>query len=245
MTNRITAAALSIAVAFVVAACSGGSSSSSSSSPSPAATAAESAVTAPSATPAAEDDLARSMLLTQADFPAGWIYEAPSAGDDPKQGAPAPLQHCFTDLPGQTGHAIGGAFSDADTAQLSISPTVYVFDNEAHAALGALAITMQAKCVADAVGAGIDVDATFALGATHTEPLAADAFGAAQAVRLVETEVYKDQQPPASDVLVFDIVIVVQGRVAYELDGFHLTTPIDQTLLKSAIDKAKAKIPPG
>jgi hypothetical protein len=42
---------------------------------------------------------------------------------------------------------------------------------------------------------------------------------------------------------VFDVVLVVSGRVLSEVDGFQRNSPIDQALLKRYVDKARAMIP--
>jgi hypothetical protein len=187
-----------------------------------------------------EDDFAASMLLTLDDFPAGWVHKP---GEPDTSNAPAPLAPCYDfELHGQTGEAVGGEFSDFNTTMLSINPSVYVFDSAEHAGLAADALIDQAQCLADAIGDGFDVDATFAFGPTETRPLDASAFGAVAAIRVFNTQVYKDAQPPHSDILVFDVVVIVDGRVLYRVEGFQRYLPIDQDLLKTYVDLARAKI---
>jgi len=183
------------------------------------------------------------MLLALKDFPPGWVHKAADPGDDPHASVPAPLERCVPPaFVGQTGRAVGGEFSDENTTLLSINPLVYVFDSEEHAQIAARAITSEAQCFADVIGNGLDLDRTFAFGETHTEPLSADFFGATAAIRSFNTQVYKSENPPHSDVLVFDIVILVNGRVLSEVDGFQRHSPIDQALLQRYVDKARAKV---
>jgi hypothetical protein len=190
----------------------------------------------------AENDFAESMLLTLGDFPLGWVHE-PDAGEDPLVSAPNPLEACIDkSFPGQTGSAIGGEFSDEDRTRLSINPSVYVFDSAANARSAAATIVSSVQCDADVIGDGLDVDERFAFGRTYTEPLVAEPFGATAAIRLLETQIYKNQQPPRSDVLVFDIVIIVDGRVLTEVDGFQRHSPIDQSLLQRYVHTAQEKI---
>lgn len=195
---------------------------------------------------ASEDDLAESLLLTPADFPPGWIHEPDQPGEDPQEPSPNPLEACLDDeYAGQTGSAIGGEFSDTNTTRLSINPSVYIFDTPASAQNAAQTIISNAQCIADVVGEGIEVNGSFALGKTYTEPLSAEAFGATRAIRLFETLISLDNDPPDSDVLVFDVVILVRERVLYEIDGFQRHSPIDQSLLMLYVDRARDKIPEG
>lgn len=181
------------------------------------------------------------MLLTLPDFPAGWVHQAAGPRDDLQASDPGPFTRCISSaFAGQTGRAVGGEFSDKDTTTLSINPSVYVFDNAADAQSAAQSIISEVQCFADVIGDGLDTGGTVKLGQTYTEPLQADAFGATAAIRSFDTQIYRDQQ--RSDVLVFDVVIVVRGRVLYDVDGFQRYSPIDQSLLKTYVDKARGKI---
>jgi hypothetical protein len=197
-----------------------------------------------SADPRAEDDLAESMLLTIEDFPPGWVHKPYDDSQDAQAPDPNPLEPCSDDsFAGQTGSAIGGEFSDENTTLLSVNPSVYVFESAESAQSAADTIVSNAQCFADVIGDGLDIDETFAFGRTYVEPLSAEAFGATAAIRLVETQIYKDERPPDSDVLVFDVVIVVEGRVLVEVDGFQRHSPIDQALLQLYLNMAREKIP--
>jgi hypothetical protein len=190
--------------------------------------------------PTAEDELARSMLLTLNDFPTGWVHKPDEAAQAP---GPAPLEACLVDTyPGQTGSAIGGEFSDENTTRLSINPSVYVFQDASSASAAADTILAIGECFAEAIGDGLNVDETFAFGPSWTEPLSADSFGATAAVRFFNTQIYKREQLADSDVLVFDVVLIVDGRILYEVDGFQRHSPIDQQLLRHYVEAARAKI---
>lgn len=182
------------------------------------------------------------MLITLEDFPAGWIHE-PEEPEETQERGPEPLEACLVDnYPGQTGSAIGGEFSDENTTRLSINPSVYVFQDDSSARNAADALLASVQCFSEAIGDGFNVDETFAFGPSWTEPLPSDGFDATAAIRVFNTQVYKQSGSAASDVLVFDVVIIVQGRVLYEVDGFQRHSPIDQQLLKRYVDAARMKI---
>jgi len=256
---RVSAAVLAFLVAFVVgtalAACGGSSASKPDAGgatvttqlQSPTAlTAAASAVDPTSARVTKDDALAESMLLAASDFPNGWVHEPTDSSYDPQApfpGAPDAMKKCFTGaFPGQTGRAIGGEWSNSRTTMLSINPSVYVFDNPEDAQRAAQQTMTNAQCMADSIGDGLDVDATFSYGKSYTTQLAANEFGATLAIRFFNTQVHKDQSPERSDVLVFDIVVTVRGRILYQVEGFQRYAPIDQALLGQYVRKAQAKI---
>ena len=231
--HSIVPTALLAITLSLAAGCGGGASSAGEASP----PGSESALSDPTA----EDAFAESLLLTSDDFPTGWVHLAYER--DPREAAPEPSRPCIENqFPGQTGSAIGGEFSDENTTLLSINPSVFVFDGAASAQAAAEAIMSNVQCYADRVGDGMDVNETFAVGKTYTEALEAEALGATAAIRLYETQIYKSANSSDSDVLVFDIVVVVDGHILYEVDGFQRYWPIDQNLLKHYVDKAREKI---
>jgi len=234
-----------VSIALIACGGDGYSASTTASSPTPSEQsdrAARDAGATPTAAPS-EDSLAASMLPTLADFPTGWVHRPASPDEDLAVAGPEPIRACFQpELTGLTGTAVGGEFSDSNTTRLSINPSVYVFNNETNAEQAVQTIAARAQCFADTIGDGLDVDESFAFGPTYTEALNAGDFGAKSAVRLFDTQIYKDQNPVRSDVLVFDIIIVAEGRVLYQLEGFQRHTAIDQALLKRYVDEAAARI---
>jgi hypothetical protein len=187
-----------------------------------------------------EGEFARSMLLTRSDFPDGWVHRAPVAEEQAEPEPGDPFHACDPEIPGQTGEAFGGEYSDENTTLLSINPTVHVFETEEHAEQAVDLIVGQARCFAEAIGEGMDVDDEFAFGPTTFEELSAEEFNATAAYRLAGTQIYKSLNE--TDALVFDSVLILDGRVVYELDGFQRHTPIDHELLRTYVEKARAKI---
>ncbi len=237
MTLRIAVLA-GIAIALVAAGCSGSASAPGLASPTSQAT--QSEPTAP-ADPTAENDFAESLLLTLADFPAGWVYE-PAEPEDSEPPSD-PFDACIEfEFDGQTGSALGGEFLTESTTRVSISPIVYVFENAADAHAAAETIVSSVQCLADLIGEGLDLDENFAMGRAYTEPLEPAAYEATAAIRLYETLIYKSEEPRDNDILVFDLVIIVDGRVLYEVSGFQRESPIDESLLKIYVDTAREKI---
>lgn len=233
-----TAALASIFITIIVAACGGGGDE----DLEPTATTAPSATATAAAPldPSAENAFAESLLLTLADFPAGWFHE-PAEPEDSEPPS-APFDACIDiEFDGQTGSAIGGEFLPESSARLRISPTVYVFEGAAAAQEAAETIVSSIQCFADLVGDGLDLDEDFAIERAYTEPLAPAAYEATAAIRLYETLIQKSEEP-RENILVFDLVIVVDGRVLYEIQGFQRESPIDESLLKLYVDKARVRI---
>lgn len=192
---------------------------------------------------AVDDGLAATMLLDASDFPEGWIHRPyDEKAIDEWRSNPAWAQ-CFNpSLPGETDRAFGGEYSDKNTTLLSINPAVYVFDSAAGAESGMKSLIDEYDCFAGVVGTGLDVDAGFAYGDTSVETLDADVYDATSAIRFMNTQIYKTQASPNSDVLVFDIIYLTEDRVVYEVTGFQRYAPIDQGLLSAYVEKARLKI---
>jgi len=184
------------------------------------------------------------MLLDGSDFPPDWIHLPydQDAIDEFRSGSA--WEHCYENstLPGETDRAYGGEYSDENSTLLSINPAVFVFDSEASAESGVDSLIDEYECFAQVVGAGLEVDEDFAFGEMRVETLPADVYDAKSAIRVTNTQIYKTQVPPDSDVLVFDVVYITDGRVVSELTGFQRHTPIDQDLLRTYIEKARLKI---
>jgi hypothetical protein len=184
------------------------------------------------------------MLLDRSDFPQDWVHRPwdQEALDEFRSGSA--WQHCYANstLPGETDRAYGGEYSNENTTLLSINPAVFVFDSEANAELGMDSLIKEFECFAGVVGDGLEVDEQFAFGETRVERLPADMYDATSAIRATSTQIYKTRVPPDSDVLVFDVVYITDGRVVSEVTGFQRHSPIDQELLREYVEKARLKI---
>jgi len=184
------------------------------------------------------------MLLALSDFPQGWIHRPwdQQAIDDFRSGSA--WEHCYEEatLPGETDRAYGGEYSDENTTRLSINPAVFVFDSGANAERGIDSLIGQFECFAQTIGNGLEVDEQFAFGETSVEALPEEMYDATSAIRLLNTQIYKTSEPAETDVLVFDVVYILDGRVVSEVTGFQRHMPIDQGLLSEHVEKASLKI---
>ena len=233
----VSTALLAIVLALAIA-CAGSAPSSDQASP-PASQPTQSESEHP-IDPTAENEFATSMLLTLADFPAGWFHEPDDSDEDEM---PNPLDVCFDDeFEGQTGSALGGEFSDANTSRLSINPSVYVFGSADDAQKAVESMLPSIKCMAVLIGDGLELNANVALGRMYYEPISTDVYEATAAIRIYQTLIIQTQERPDTEILVFDLVTIVDGRILYLVEGYQRQTPIDQSLLKLYVDKARAKI---
>ena len=200
----------------------------------------------PRAAPISDDRLAESMLLDSDDFPDDWVHLAYNQDDLDEAYADfgvGSLDACrMESFDGETGRALNGEFSDRNTTMLSINPRVIVFDTDEHARAAVADIVRVQRCEADAIGTGLDVDETFALGPATFESRPSEPFDAQSVIRTSTVQIYKTETPPNEDLLVFDVVHLVEGRVVYEVVGFQRHTPIDEELLRTYVEAARGKI---
>lgn len=191
-----------------------------------------------------EAGVAQTMLLALSDFPQGWVHRPwdQEAIDDFRSGSA--WEHCYEErtLSGETDRAYGGEYSDENTTLFSINPAVFVFDSNANAESAVDSLIAEFQCFAQVVGEGLEVDEQFAFGETRVEILPADMYEATSAIRVTNTQIYKTRMPADTDLLVFDVVYIADGRVVSEVTGFQRHTPIDRQLLSEYVEKARLKI---
>jgi hypothetical protein len=198
----------------------------------------------PSSDAGSDSGFARTMLLDRSDFPQNWVHSPWDQEAVDEFRSRSAWQHCYENstLPGETDRAYGGEYSNANTTLLSINPAVFVFDSEVKAESGMDSLIEESECFARVIGNGLDVDEQFAFGETRVETLPEEMYNATSAIRLTNTQIYKTSVPPHTDVLVFDVVYITDGRVVSEVTGFQRYLPIDQELLREFIEKARLKI---
>ena len=237
----------------VSASCSSSSSSSktvtsntpdASASNSPAASKSAAASTSPAAakTPTAaggkdETAFAKSMLLTAADFPAGYI-ETPSNRDAENN----PLQQACGQAAekGKTGRADGSDFSSSPDAA-SISETIIVFGKESDATAGINAIPALIDCAVQAVNAGKLNSNGVEFSGTTSEKIALDAPGDTSYAFVVRTTGNAPGQE-GDLVLVFTLVYARKGRIGYQITVTGSGEPLDPAEIATYAQKAAAKV---
>ena len=193
----------------------------------------------PSATldPNAEDDLARSLLLDVNDFPTGWA-ETPADEEDDN-----PFDECNGDPPrGRTGTAETGNFSSGGSEV--ISQDAGVFDSPANVNSTLDQIQERADCIVKVVNEGkLDDDE-----AEYTDAkfgsLSFPSFGdRTEALRLEFQVKAKGESGFGSEgTLYFDLIYVVEGRLAFFISAVDVFSPFDTAVLESTVRKAYEKL---
>lgn len=229
-----------------VAACGGSSSSSKTTTPStPAATggskspAASTSATAAATKPATQNEtaFAKSMLLTAADFPPGYV-ETPPAADDIEN----PLNKACGQASekGKTGKATSSDFSASADAP-SISEDVIVFAKDRDASAGLDAIPALIDCAVQAINDGKLNTGGVEFSNTTSKKISVAAPGDKSYAFEVTAVGKVTGQDGAVVNVVFTLVFARKGRVGYQITASG-TAPLDAAELSGYVEKAAAKI---
>ena len=230
----------------VIAACGGSSSNSKTATPgTPAGAsglkspAASKSATVAATDPAAQEEtaFAKSMLLTAADFPAGYI-ETPAAANEPEN----PLNKACGQASekGKTGKAASSDFSAAADAP-SISEEVIVFGKESDASAGLDAIPALIDCAVKAINDGKLNNGGVEFSNTASKKISIDAPGD-KSYAFEVTAAGKVTGRGGGDLsVVFSLVFGRKGRVGYQITVSG-TAALGAAELSGYAQKAAAKI---
>ena len=239
--RRIALLTATASLLLIVAACGGSSSSSKTATPaasggakSPAATSATAATPSPATD---ETAFAASMLLTAADFPAGY-GEIPATPDDTEN----PLTKACGEASekGKTGKATSSDFSASADAP-SISEDVLVFAKDGDAGAGLDAIPALIDCAVRAINDGKLDNAGVTFSNTASKKISIEAPGDKSYAFEVTAigKVTGQDTPPVT--LVFTLLFAREGRVGYQLTASGQTA-FDTAELAGYAKKAAAKV---
>ena len=183
-----------------------------------------------------EDELARSMLLTVADFPSGWS-EAP---DDEEE---SPFDKCKPGDPeGRTGRAETGDFSRG--GQPSVSEAVAIFETPEQVQSSLDRFSELGDCLTRVVDDGdLDTDEAEYSDATFGE-LSFRQFGDRTDAYRLKIHVKSKQGTGLGSEgdLFLDVVSVMNGRVGFSFNATDAFSPFDTEELEDIVSKAHAKV---
>jgi hypothetical protein len=228
--RALASAAAILAICCFVVSCGGGGTQPTASG----ATATSSSTSAPTDTPN-EDALAKSLLLTVNDFPAGWAEEA-------KSSSPSPLDKCKPSAEGERGKSESGDFSNGGSS--SVSETVGVYDTAGHVAASLDLVAALGDCITKAFNIGeLDTDKASYSDASFS-PLSFTTYGDRTVAYRFKFHVQvKGQTGIGSQGDAYlDVIYVLQGRVGFSVVATDVFSPFDTTQLQQTVTKASAKI---
>ena len=184
-----------------------------------------------------DDELARSMLLTVADFPPGW-GEVPS---DRREQSPA--DECDPgDAEGRTGRAETGEFSRGTEA--SVSETVAIFETPQQVEAAMARFSDVGDCVIGVVESGdLDTDEMDFQGASFG-PINFREFGDKTNVYRMQLSFTSTQGTGAGSAgdIFYDLVFVASGRTGFSVYAIDVETPFDPQELEEIVSKALARV---
>lgn len=187
--------------------------------------------------PHAEDDLARSLLLTVNDLPTGWSETPP---DDEEKN---PFDECDRGSPpGATGEAETNNFSRGGAA--AFSEDVVVFAAQADAVSSLDRIQGLADCLVALINDGkLDTDEAEFSDAKFGA-MSFPSFGdVTDAYRLEFHVKAKGQSGLGSEGTAYlDMVRVVEGRLGAAIKASDVFSPFDTAMLESTVTKAHQKL---
>ncbi|HTE85548.1 MAG TPA: hypothetical protein VK821_12525 [Dehalococcoidia bacterium] len=182
--------------------------------------------------PSSEDSLAASLLLTAADFPAGW------QGLPSSPGQTSVLQLCSVDVPGRTGLGRGTTFSP-DAGARAAAETVSVFDNQSDAAQSVSLLQGVLDCTVSALEGSIVSGARVTEASYEGESL--PGFGDRTRAYRLHLAMQSEQLTSTLDEYI-DFVYVIDGRVGFSIQASGLSVPFDTALLLSIVTQAGLKV---
>ncbi len=247
--RRLTLLAAVTSLLAICAACGGSSSSSNTATPratgdataakSPAAASSPAVSKTADATSSVNDEsaFAKSMLLTAADFPAGYV-ETPNTRDADNN----PLQDACGKAAekGKTGRADGSDFQQGANAA-SISETIIVFGKDSDASAGIDAIPALIECAVQAINDGKLDSNGVEFSGTTSKAIALDAPGdKSYAFEVQTTGTVPGQEGDLT--VVFTLVYARLGRIGYQLTATGGASPLDSAEFAAHVQKAAAKI---
>jgi hypothetical protein len=188
-----------------------------------------------SATPSPnEDALAKSLLLTATDFPAGWSEEPDSSGG-------SPLDKCNKDSTGQQGKADSGSFSNGGSS--SSSETVVVFDTAENIKASLQQLVDMSSCVTNSFNNGELDNSTTTYSGASFDPLTFPSFGdQSKAYRFRFHVRVTDETGSVEADGYIDVVYVIVGRIGFSVSGFDTEAPFDGAQLQGIVQAAEAKV---
>lgn len=191
--------------------------------------------------PVNEDALAKSVLLTVSDFPAGWA-------EKPSTNASSSVANQCNAAPsaGQTGYATTGDFSKGGTARVSEEIVVFATASDTSAALDRA--SQRPDCRVKLINEGKADDTEVALSGASLSPVSFPQIGDRTAAYRLEFHLKVKSQMPTlineADGYV-DFVFVLIGRVEISLGTIDVFSPFDTQQLQQLASVAVAKVQTG
>jgi hypothetical protein len=187
----------------------------------------------------AEDDLARSLLLTVNDFPTGWAEELGEEDDEDN-----PFDQCDPGPPpGRTGIAETGDFSKGGTEEVSQQVGVFDSAQDATAALDRYPST--GDCVVKLINDGKLDTSEWEFSQASFSRVSFPSYGTKSQAFRVEAHIkVKGESGLGSEGdFYIDLVLVARGRLAFFIRALDIFTPFSSSDLESIVSKAEEKIP--
>ncbi len=193
------------------------------------------ATATPTANPDAENDLAKTYLLTINDFPTGWAENPP---DDDEAESPTDKCDDFSELRGRSGRAFTGDFSRGGVAE--VSQGAALFPDDATAAAAMQQVSGRLDCLAKIINdGGLDEDDAEFSGA-KVGTISFPSHGDETMARRLTFEVAGDGMKAD---LFADLVIVRKGRILTAVYAVDALSPFSTNELVPLVEKAVAKLP--
>jgi hypothetical protein len=230
--------ALSALVA-AVAACGGSSSKDKTATPSAASDKSPAASQTPTADASTDETaFAKSMLLTAADFPSGWV-ETPNTTNDEENPLNTACGKATEE--GKTGRATSSDFA-ADANAPTISEVVLVFGKDDDASTAIDAVPALIDCAVQAINDGKLNNSGVEFSGTTSAKVTVDAPGDKTYAFQIKTTGTVTGQAGSEEALYFTLVYAKQGRVGYQLSVQGSGEPPDPAEDVAYAQKAAAKI---
>lgn len=236
---------------LVFAACGGSSSDDKTATPkaagdatatkSPAAASSPAAGTTPTAAADTANDetaFARSMLLSAADFPTGWV-ETPNTSND--QDNPLNAICGKAAEKGKTGRATSSDFA-ADENSASIGEVVIVFGKDDDAGTAIDQIPVLIDCAVTAFNDGKLNNPGVEFSGTTSKAITVDAPGDKSYAFQIQTTGRAIEQPDQEVTMYLTLVFAKQGRIGYQISAQSAGEPADPAEVAAYAKKAAAKL---
>ena len=194
------------------------------------ATAATAEPTEPAATEVAVDPA--DLLLSLTDLPEGWLEDPPSEEE-------SPLDECQPEHAEEVERAEFGAEGPETFPQLSHEVIVFETAEGALTALAGADETLQ--CAVDGFNAGLADTAEVAFSDASVREIEFPAMGDESGARRIELTLL-DAAGEELGVLVYDVVYVISGRLAFSLEGVNFAEPIDSEFLVEMAEVAYERL---
>ena len=226
-------------LAVAVVACGGSSSKDKTATPSAASEKSPAAALTPTADASTDETaFAKSMLLTAADFPSGWV-ETPNTTNDEENPLNTACGKATEE--GKTGRATSSDFA-ADANAPTISEVVITFGTDGDASAAIDAVPALIECAVKAINDGKLNNSGVEFSDTSSAKVTVDAPGDKTYAFQIKTTGKVTGQAGSEEALYFTLVYAQKGRVGYQLSVQGSGEPPDPAENAAYAQKAAAKI---